>query len=50
MVEQTFVLCVYQFWLGFKPILKFGSFLAIFKPFSLGTDKKTKSALGQLKT
>ena len=36
--------------MGFKPILKFGEFWALFEPFFQPYGKKTKSAQGQLKT
>ena len=40
--EIDIVLCVYQFWVGFMPIKKFGSFLAVFCRFSLSTGTKLK--------
>ena len=45
--EIDIVLCVYQFWVGFMPIKKFGSFLAVFCRFSLSTGTKLKVSLCQ---
>ena len=39
-----FVLCAYNFFVGFKPILKNETFLAVFEPFSLLHGGKIKSA------
>ena len=46
MVEETFVLCVYHFWVGFIEIL---IILDCFWPFFLEHKNKTKSMILQMK-
>ena len=44
MVECMFVLCVYHFWVGFKPILENCIFWTVLEPFSQQHGQKTKIA------
>ena len=44
MMDYMFVLCVYHFIVGFKQILKYNTFLAVFELISHRHGRKTKSA------